>query len=244
MKRLSDNEIFSMERFLIAENEEAVGFEIRIGKDWRSGYSQAERVQRFSLEELAHAQVLDLGRVKVCALAGDRLYCIERGRHFDEVHAVKTEYAYRGVDPDTGEYLYIRVIVLFKTPIALMSGEEIFALETILVKENARVVGVKLEPGSMGIGGTNRSGFGADVGRERRYTAEELCGRAPIPVEDAELCALVGDVAYLRCRDPQGKEKVVTLSHREDPYLRRGEGIGYDTVSATRVTLLLKEKSE
>jgi len=47
--------------------------------------------------------------VKVCALADDQLYCIEKGKYYDEVYSTGIEYAYRGVSRDTGDYLYVQI---------------------------------------------------------------------------------------------------------------------------------------
>ena len=241
MRRLISDEVQSLNRFLVEDNEEAIGIEIHIGKDWRSGYSQPDTIQQFTLEELAGRELIQIGDVVLCALVGDQLYCIEKGRYVDSVHSTCTEYAYRGVNRVTSDYLYIRAMVTYGNPIATLPEEEVLTLEKFLVKENHRVEGVSIVPGSMGIGGSNTSGFSADAGEGQRYTAEELSGKEPIRVGNYELCALVGDVLYFRYKDQEGKMRTFTLNHRKKSYHVRGDGIAYDTVFATKVSLLLKQ---
>jgi len=53
MKCLTPDEVRGLDKFLVCHNDEAVGIEIHIGKDWRRGYSEPDTIQRFTLEELA-----------------------------------------------------------------------------------------------------------------------------------------------------------------------------------------------
>ena len=242
MRYLTSDEVRELDKFLIDGNDEAVGIEIHIGKEWRTGYSEPDTIQKFTLSELEGKEPIEIGRVKVCALAGDQLYCIEKGKYSDEVHSTGTEYAYRGVSPDTGDYMYVRVMVTYCCPIVTLPDDEILSLDTFLVKGNDRVVGVRFEPGSSGIGGSNSSGFSADSGKEYEYTVDELGTKKPFCIEEDVLCALVNDVLYLRYRNRNGDMRVYTLDYRKRSLVTTGDSIAYDTVSATRITLILKDR--
>ena len=242
MRYLTSDEVRELDKFLIDGNDEAVGIEIHIGKEWRRGYSEPDTIQKFTLGELEGKEPIEIGRVKVCALAGDQLYCIEKGKYSDEVHSMGTEYAYRGVSPDTGDYMYVRVMVTYCCPIVTLPDDEILSLDTIFVKGNDRVVGVRFEPGSSGIGGSNSSGFSADSGKEYEYTVDELGTKKPFCIEEDVLCALVNDVLYLRYRNRNGDMRVYTLDYRKRSLVTTGDSIAYDTVSATRITLILKDR--
>lgn len=119
-----------------------------------------------------------------------------------------------------------------------LSNEEILSRKTILVKDNQRVVGVKIARGYWGMGGTNCSGFSTKSVTE--YSAENLSGMEPIWIVGSEICALVNDVLYFRC-EADGEKRVYTLDHREESRMMVGDSIAYDTASAARVVLLLKE---
>lgn len=115
------------------------------------------------------------------------------------------------------------------------SDVEIDSLKTVLVESNERVVGIKITRGYMGCGGTNLSDFSAES--TRVYTADELNGSEPIAVNKTEICALINDVLYFRCHNGDG----TTLDLKEKERTYRGESMAYDTVSATKVELLLKD---
>ena len=120
----------------------------------------------------------------------------------------------------------------------MLADEEIHSLKAILVRSNKQVVGIKIMHGYMGSGGTNQSSFCAESVAE--YTAQELNGKAPIRVNKSEICALVNDVLYFRQKGSDGKMNTSTLDPREKEQLYSGDSIAYDTVSATKVVLLLK----
>lgn len=107
------------------------------------------------------------------------------------------------------------------------------------MKDNKRVSGIRIERGHMGLGGSNRSGFCSTS--EREYTIQQLSGSEPIWVMKSEICALVNDMLYFRCDDEDGKKRVYTLDYREQTCMMVGDSIAYDTASAARVVLLLKE---
>ncbi|MBE6778293.1 MAG: hypothetical protein E7541_02795 [Ruminococcaceae bacterium] len=111
-------------------------------------------------------------------------------------------------------------------------------LQQILVKDNACVVGLKISHGYQGVGGSNSSGFQSESCQE--YTVEQLEGMAPIRVLGTEICALVNDVLYFR-REAAGQMQVHTIACNEGGYTVMGDSIGYDTVIAVRVDLLLKK---
>lgn len=116
-----------------------------------------------------------------------------------------------------------------------LSDEEIHSLNTILVRDNDRVVGIKITSGYIGIGGTNQSGFSAES--EHIYRAEELSKRKPIDVNGAKICGLVNDLLYLSCKE--GGTHTLDRHNKERLYI--GDCIGYDTATATKVILLFKE---
>ena len=74
--------------------------------------------------------------------------------------------------------------------------------------------------------------------------ARSCCGSALIlesrPDAGSEICALVNDVLYFRCKD-HGNMRIHTLDWTEGERLYRGDSVGYDTVSAEKVVLLLKQ---
>ena len=242
MKYLTSDEVRVLDEFLAIDNDEAVGIEIHIGKDWRAGYSEPDTIQRFTLKELEGKAPIEIERVKICALVDDQLYCIEKGKYSDDVHSTGTEYVYKGISEVTGDYMYVRVIVAYCCPIVTLPEQEIASLENFFVKDNNRVIGVRFEPGFSGIGGSNSSGFSADREKKFEYTAAELCGKKPFRIEKDELCALVNDVLYLRYRNRDGDMRVYVLDYRKRSLVTFGDGIAYDTVSATRITLLLKDR--
>lgn len=92
----------------------------------------------------------------------------------------------------------------------------------------------------MGVGGSNRSGFRENISQWHQYPLDALSGREPIRVRKSEICALVNDVLYFRCEDENGQKRVYTMNFRNKEITMSGDSIAYDTVSATRVSLILK----
>ena len=76
----------------------------------------------------------------------------------------------------------------------------------------------------------------------RKGFIHELGAKKPFRVEDDVLCALVNDVLYIRYRKRDGEMRVYPLDHRKRSLVTSGDEIAYDTVSATRITLLLKDR--
>ncbi len=120
-----------------------------------------------------------------------------------------------------------------------ITEEELCSLKTILVQSNERVIGIQIARGYMGSGGTNHSDFSTES--TTTYTAEELNGKEPIPVNKSEICALVNDVLYFRCKN-NGELHTFTLDRETSEQLYSGDTIAYDTVCATKVMLLLKDR--
>jgi len=123
----------------------------------------------------------------------------------------------------------------------MLTNEEVLALKSFLVRDNERVTRIVVERGYMGLGGSNRSGFCADSERTRIYDVEWLNGKETIWVSGDEICALVNDVLYLRYTNKDGERKVWTVSHEKDSATLIGEEIAYDTVSAERIELIIKQ---
>lgn len=237
MRHLSDEEVLGLDSFLVADNDEAVGIEIHIGKDYRRGYDEPDRIDKYSCADLSGGGFIEAGDVTLCALVGDRLYYKNKWGY---IYSTAVEYAYRGVNQETCDYMYIRSMVTYSNPIVILPKEEIIPLENIRVENNKRVVGVKLIRGCRGIGGSNTSGFSA-FDSARVYTREQLDGHEIIYVEGTAMCALIGDVLYFRYTDRNGEKNIFTLNYREREYTAIGDGIAYDTVAATKVVLLFDE---
>ncbi len=237
MRHLSDEEVLGLDRFLVADNDEAVGIEIHIGKDYRRGYDEPDRIDKYSCADLSGGEFIEAGDVTLCALVGDRLYYKNKWGY---IYSTAVEFAYRGVNRETRDYLYVRSMVSYSSPIVTLPKEEIVPLEKIRVENNKRVVGVKLIRGCRGKGGSYTSGFSAFDGA-RVYTREQLDGHEIIYVEGTAMCALIGDVLYFRYTDRNGEKNIFTLNYREREYTAIGDGIAYDTVEATKVVLLLDE---
>jgi len=113
-------------------------------------------------------------------------------------------------------------------------------LDKILVRDNKRVESVRFFPGYCGVGGSNTSGFSTDWDSAYEYTSEELDGRSPLWIHGEEVCALVNDVLYCRSEEENGKKRVYTKNFIQKEITMSGDSIAYDTVSATRVSLILK----
>lgn len=239
MRHLSSDEVCGLQSFLVADNDEAVGIELHIGKDYRRGYDDPDRIEKYSLAELDGHELIEAGDVTLCALVGDRLYYRDKWGYD---HSTAIEYAYRGVNQQTQDYLYIRSMVSYSAPIVTLPKEDIIPLSSIRVEGNKRVRGVKLIHGSRGIGGSNTSGFCPSSDEPIVYTTEMLDGHEIIYVEGTAMCALVGDVLYFRHTRRDGETNVFTLNYRDVSCTLMGDGIAYDTVEATRVVLLLDEK--
>lgn len=240
MRDLSDCEVASLERFLVEDNEEAVGISIGSGITHSNGvYSEPAAVRSLSLEELAGGELIQTENLTLCALVGDRLYFRYRN---GRVGVIATDDSFDYITQPDRRRLYENIQIVFNTPIVTLPEEQILSRKTILVKNNKRVVGVRILRGSRGIGGSNTSGFCADRGIT--YTPEELSEHAPIWVEGAEICALANDVLHLRYQNKDGEQRVFTLDYRKRSYTSIGEGIAYDTVSATKVILLLKSDGQ
>ena len=238
MRHLSSEEVCGLQSFLVADNDEAVGIELHIGKDYRCGYDAPDKIVKYSLSDLQNGEFIEAGDVMLLALVGDKLYYRNK---WDYTSFTRTEYAYRGVNPENYDYMYVRAIVTYKSPISFLSKEEVLPLEHIRVENNKKVVGVRLIRGCRGIGGSNTSGF-SSFDDTVDYTTEMLVGHDPIFVRGCQICALVGDVLYLKCKDRNGEPDILTVDYRQGDRVLLGDGIAYDTVEATRVVLLLDEE--
>lgn len=238
MRYLSWDEVLGLEKFLAEDNDEAIGIEIHTGLYdlTTADYGQPDAVKRISLDELAGGDFVKLGNKTLCAVVCNRLY-YKDGRDF--VYNTGTSVAYHGKRRGNCDE-YERAVISFNCPIVPLPKEEVLALEKFLVKDNKRVIGVRIMPGYMGIGGSNTSGFSADSEKERYYTLEQLSACGCIWVEGVAICALVNDVLHFRYTTSKGEKGMYTLDYRERDYIIRGDGIAYDTISATEVILILK----
>lgn len=238
MRYLECNEVLGLEKFLVDDNDEAIGIEVHLGiRICNNEFTEPETIKKFSIEELANGDLIEIPDRTLCALVGDRIYY--RDIH-NNVNHISPESVF-GYDCDsTKRHLAVRVKVHFDDQIVILPDEEILSLKTILVKDNKRVVGVEIVGGCMGMGGSNRSGFRENISQWHQYPLDALSGREPIRVRESEICALVNDVLYFRCEDKNGKKRVYTMNFREKEITMSGDSIAYDTVSATRVSLILK----
>ena len=234
MRYLSWDEVKSLDKFLVEDNDDAVGIEIHTGLYDLSAedpYGKPETVKAYALEELAGGEFLQMGTETLRAVVSNRLYWTDSRNWVD---SSGTDATYVGGRRENG-YEYERAVLTFREKLERVPDEEILALERFLVRDNKRVEAVRILPGYMGIGGSNTSGFSSDSERIRDYPLEYLENSEFVWVQGYSLRALVGDVLYF-CRN----DKVYTLNFRERDTIFRGNGIAYDTIEATEIVLLLK----
>ena len=230
MRYLSWDEVKSLDKFLVEDNDDAIGIEIQTGHydlSEKVGYGKPETVKTYSLEELAGGEFLQMGTKTLRAVVSNRLY------YTDSRNFVDNTGTYAVCFGDGNEYK--RAVLTFRETMERVPDEEILALERFLVRDNKRVEAVRILPGYMGIGGSNTSGFSSDSERIRDYPLEYLESSDFVWVQGYSLRALVGDVLYFCSND-----KVFTLNYRERDTIFHGEGVAYDTIEATEVVLLLQ----
>ena len=234
MRYLFWDDVKSLDKFLVEDNDDAIGIEIHTGLYDLSAedcYGKPETVKAYSLEELAGGEFLQMGTETLRAVVSNRLYWTDSRNWVD---SSGTDATYVGGRRENG-YEYERAVLTFRETLERVPDEEILALERFLVRDNKRVEAVRILPGYMGIGGSNTSGFSSDRERIRDYPLEYLKNSDFVWVQGYSLRALVGDVLYF-CRN----DKVFTLNYRERDTIFRGNGIAYDTIEATEIVLLLK----
>lgn len=234
MRYLSWDEVKSLDKFLVEDNDDAVGIEIHTGYFDLSAedrYGKPETIKAYSLEDLNGGEFLQMGTKILRAVVSNRLYWTDSRNWVDNSG---TEAAYIGSRRGNG-YEYERAVLTFRETLERVPDEEILALERFLVRDNKRVRAVRVLPGYMGIGGTNTSGFSSDRERIRDYPLDYLKNSDFVWVQGYSLRALVGDVLYF-CHN----DKVYTLNFRERDTIFRGNGIAYDTIEATEIVLLLE----
>lgn len=238
MRYLSWDEVKDLESFLVEDNDEAIGIEIHTGLyDPRAEdpYGKPETVKSYTLEELSGGEFIRLGSHTLRAVVSNRLYYTD-SRNW--VNHSGTDVAYIGARRGNG-YEYERAVLSFSCPVVPLPDEEVLALDKFLVRDNKRVRSVRIMPGYMGLGGTNTSGFSADSDRIREYTPEQLSGGSFLWIHGISVRALVNDVLHFCRTNKAGESRVFTLDFRERDCIFHGEGIAYDTISATEVVLLL-----
>lgn len=234
MRYLSWDEVKSLDKFLVEDNDDAVGIEIHTGYFDLSAedrYGKPETIKAYSLEDLNGGEFLQMGTKILRAVVSNRLYWTDSRNWVDNSG---TDAAYIGSRRGNG-YEYERAVLTFRETLERVPDEEILALERFLVRDNKRVRAVRVLPGYMGIGGTNTSGFSSDRERIRDYPLDYLKNSDFVWVQGYSLRALVGDVLYF-CHN----DKVYTLNFRERDAIFRGNGIAYDTIEATEIVLLLE----
>ena len=234
MRYLSWDEVKSLDKFLVEDNDDAVGIEIHTGYfdlSVEDRYGKPETVKAYSLEDLNGGEFLQMGTKILRAVVSNRLYWTDSRNWVDNSG---TDAAYIGSRRGNG-YEYERAVLTFRETLERVPDEEILALERFCVRDNKRVRAVRVLPGYMGIGGTNTSGFSSDRERIRDYPLDYLKNSDFVWVQGYSLRALVGDVLYFCYND-----KVYTLNFRERDTIFRGNGIAYDTIEATEIVLLLK----
>jgi len=245
MRYLSWDDVLGLEKFLVEDNDEAIGMEIHTGIFDHTeedgvivGYNRPDKVIKISFEELAGGDFITLGdgSITLCAVVCNRLYYKDRRGW---VYNTGTYAVYHGKYHGQN-YEYERAVISFNCPIVPLPKDEILALDKFLVRDNKRVVGVRIIPGYMGIGGSNTSGFSSNDEKIRDYSLESLSTHDFIWAEGIAICALVNDVLHFRYTRSDGEVRTYTLDYRERDHIIRGDGIAYDTITATEVVLLLK----
>ena len=109
-------------------------------------------------------------------------------------------------------------------------------LARILVRENAKTVGISVSYGTIGMGGSNTSGALQD--RVEDYSLEQLRKSAPLRLwDELELCAVIGDRFYLRNR-----KKKTLKSYAEEGKFILGDAVAYDTHAYQEVNLIFTEE--
>ena len=235
MRYLTWDEVKSLDKFLVEDNDDAIGIEIHTGHYELSAkvcYGKPETVKAYSLEELAGGEFLQMGNKTLRAVVSNRLYYTD-SRNF--VENTGTDAVSFGAGDE-----YKRAVLTFRETLERLPDEEVISLERFLVRDNKRVKAVRIIPGYMGIGGSNTSGFSSDSERIRDYPLEYLKNNEFIWVQGVSVRALVDDVLYFCRQGADGNSKVFTLNYRERDTIFRGEGVAYDTIAATEVVLLLK----
>lgn len=235
MRYLTWDEVKSLDKFLVEDNDDAVGIEIHTGFCDLSAdnrYGKPETVKAYSLEELAGGDFIRMGTKTLRAVVSNRLYWTDSQNW---VENSGTDAVSFGAGDE-----YERAVLTFRETLERLPDEEILGLERFMVRDNKRVKGVRIMPGYRGIGGSNTSGFSSDSERIRDYPLEYLKNNEFIWVQGVSVRALVDDVLYFCREGTDGNNKVFTLNYRERDTIFRGEGVAYDTIAATEVVLLLK----
>ena len=235
MRYLTWDEVKSLDKFLVEDNDDAVGIEIHTGFCDLSAdncYGKPETVKAYSLEELAGGDFIRMGTKTLRAVVSNRLYWTDS---WNWVENSGTNAVSFGAGDE-----YKRAVLTFRETLERLPDEEILGLERFMVRDNKRVRAVRILPGYMGIGGSNTSGFSSDSERIRDYPLEYLKNNEFIWVQGVSVRALVDDVLYFCRKGADGNSKVFTLNYRERDTIFRGEGVAYDTIAATEVVLLLK----
>ncbi len=235
MRYLTWDEVKSLDKFLVEDNDDAVGIEIHTGFCDLSAdncYGKPETVKAYSLEELAGGDFIRMGTKTLRAVVSNRLYWTDSQNW---VENSGTDAVSFGAGDE-----YKHAVLTFCETLERLPDEEILGLERFMVRDNKRVRAVRIMPGYMGIGGSNTSGFSSDSERIRDYPLEYLKNNEFIWVQGVSVRALVDDVLYFCREGADGNSKVFTLNYRERDTIFRGEGVAYDTIAATEVVLLLK----
>ena len=235
MRYLTWDEVNSLDKFLVDDNDDAVGIEIHTGFCDLSAdncYGKPETVKAYSLEELAGGDFIRMGTKTLRAVVSNRLYWTDSQNW---VENSGTDAVSFGAGDE-----YKRAVLTFCETLERLPDEEILGLERFMVRDNKRVRAVRILPGYMGIGGSNTSGFSSDSERIRDYPLEYLKNNEFIWVQGVSVRALVDDVLYFCRKGADGNSKVFTLNYRERDTIFRGKGVAYDTIAATEVVLLLK----
>ncbi len=235
MRYLTWDEVKSLDKFLVEDNDDAVGIEIHTGFCDLSAdncYGKPETVKAYSLEELAGGDFIRMGTKTLRAVVSNRLYWTDSQNW---VENSGTDAVSFGAGDE-----YKRAVLTFCETLERLPDEEILGLERFMVRDNKLVRAVRIMPGYMGIGGSNTSGFSSDSERIRDYPLEYLKNSEFIWVQGVSVRALVDDVLYFCRQGADGNSKVFTLNYRERDTIFRGEGVAYDTIAATEVVLLLK----
>lgn len=116
-----------------------------------------------------------------------------------------------------------------------LTDEQALELDSVLVRDNEKIIALHFEQGYYGRGGSNSSPYTEEVNFDR--TLDELAGQPFKEIFGVYVCAVVNDVVYLVKPTSSGK-KVISFGARGD--YCGDYGVAYDTMRGFVIRPILK----